>query len=57
MKHSLRSRIRITKRGKFLRRPMGVGHCKAKQNFKTKQRKRKMLQFEKVDLRSIKKQL
>ncbi|MBI5079313.1 hypothetical protein HZB06_01390 [Candidatus Wolfebacteria bacterium] len=30
MKKSISDRIRITKRGKILRRAMGIGHCRAK---------------------------
>ncbi|MDP3015181.1 MAG: hypothetical protein AAB698_01445 [Patescibacteria group bacterium] len=39
MKKSISSRIKITKTGKILRRPMGLGHCRAKK--RTTQMKRK----------------
>jgi len=41
MKKSLSKRIRISKRGKILRKAMGQGHCRAKK--RTTQRKRRKI--------------
>jgi len=41
MKKSISKRLRITKRGKIIRRAMGQGHCRAKKS--TTQRKRKKI--------------
>jgi len=41
MKKSISKRIRITKRGKILRKTMGQGHCRAKK--RTVQRKRRKI--------------
>lgn len=35
MKKSISQRIRITRRGKVIRRPMGVGHFRTRKNQKT----------------------
>ena len=42
MKNSLAKRIKISKRGKILRRAMGQGHCRAKKRT-TQLKRRKIL--------------
>jgi ribosomal protein L35 len=45
MKKSISSRIKITKTGKILRRPMGLGHCRAKKRTAQMKRKRGLKQI------------
>jgi len=56
MKNALAKRIKITKRGKILRRAMGQGHCRAKKRTVQQKRRKKFrgLEFGK---KMIKKQL
>ncbi len=49
---SVSKRIRITKNGKMLRRPMGVNHFKTRKTGRGIQNKRKMLSLDE-SLRSI----
>jgi len=57
MKHSIRNRIKITKTGKLLRRPMGAGHNKSKKGGRQNQAKRKTLMVNSTDLKMFKKYL
>jgi ribosomal protein L35 len=57
MKQSVRNRIKITKRGKILRRAMGLGHGMAKKSSQQKQRKQRKRQFKQVDVKMIRKYL
>lgn len=41
MKRSISSRIKMTGTGKLVRRPMGIGHSKAKKSGLVNQQKRK----------------
>lgn len=44
-KKSIQKRIKITKKGKVLRRPSHQGHNQAKKSSKLKQKKRKLVSF------------
>jgi ribosomal protein L35 len=54
MKNSVTNRIKITKSGKLMRRPMGQNHFKAKKTGKQNRMKRGVLAFHASDLRAIK---
>jgi ribosomal protein L35 len=41
MRKSFKNRIKITKKGKILRRRMALGHCRAKKTSQEKQDRRK----------------
>jgi len=53
MKQSIKSRIRITKTGKILRQPMGIGHSKAKKSRLQKRRKANQRQIHAVDVKTF----
>ena len=55
MKRSIRSRIRITKKGKVMRRKMGLGHFKAKKSRREQLRKKKPLALKSPNAKHIKK--
>ncbi len=57
MKTSIKTRIKITKRGKLIRRPMGVNHSKANKTGGQVRRKRKNLAVNSVDIRMFRKYL
>lgn len=57
MKKSVAARIKITKKGKIIRRQMGQSHCKAKKSGSQTRRKRKDLCVSPVDVRMFKKYL
>lgn len=57
MKNIIANRIKITKTGKLLRRPMGLGHNKSKKTGRQNQHKRKKLAVNAADLRMFKKYL
>ncbi|MEK7555104.1 MAG: 50S ribosomal protein L35 [Patescibacteria group bacterium] len=48
MKKSISTRIKITGTGKIIRRPMGIGHSKAKKSGVVNQQKRKSRNLEGV---------
>jgi ribosomal protein L35 len=48
-------RIKISKKGKIQRRPLGQNHCKAKLSGRQNQEKRRLLGFVKVDEKKLKK--
>lgn len=50
-------RFKITRRGKILRRPTGLGHYLAKQSGKTRRRKRKLVKVSKWETKKIRKLL
>lgn len=54
MKHSISDRIRITGSGKIMRRPMGIGHSKAKKSGVVNQQKRKDRGLLGINLKFIK---
>lgn len=49
VKNSIKSRIRVTKTGKLLRRRMGLGHFRAKKNSREMQRKERQTGFNIAD--------
>jgi len=53
VKKAVAKRIRITKTGKILRRPMAVGHFRAKRRGAETRQKRRLLQLSPVDRRSF----
>lgn len=54
---SVRSRIKVTKSGKFLRLPAGHGHLRGKKSGKFRRRVRKLVEVSKVDAKVLKKYL
>ncbi|HEY4475769.1 MAG TPA: bL35 family ribosomal protein [Candidatus Paceibacterota bacterium] len=57
MKNSVSDRIRITKTGKILRRPMGVNHFRAKKTSKQRMSKRGTRSLVTSDVRIFRKYL
>ena len=57
MKNSVSDRIRITKTGKILRRPMGVNHFRAKKTGKQRMGKRGTRSLVASDVRIFRKYL
>ena len=55
MKSSIADRIKITKTGKVLRRPMGIGHNKSKKSGQKNQAKRGRLEMNASDAKMIRK--
>jgi len=55
MKDSIRDRIKVTGSGKLLRRPMGIGHSKAKKSGTVKQKKRKRRNIHDTDIKTFQK--
>ena len=53
MKKSISTRIRITRTGKMVRRPMGIGHSKAKKSGVVNQKKRKSRNLEGIDAKFL----
>lgn len=53
-KKSITSRIKITKGGKLLRRPMGQRHFKAKYSSKSRRKKKGLIEISKVDKNLLK---
>ena len=53
-KESIRSRIRLTRTGKMMRRPMGVGHFKAKKTGKQNRMKRGVVMLKGADKKIFK---
>ena len=53
MKHAVTDRFRVTKTGKTMRRPMGIGHSRAKKTGKYRRGKRKTLTLAKADIKQI----
>ena len=56
-KDSIATRIKVTKTGKLLRRPMGQGHFKAKNTGKQNRQKRLMMRINPVDVKVFRKYL
>lgn len=54
---SLVKRFKTTKTGKFLRRPSGLDHCRAKKSGKRIRKSRKWIEFSKSEAKKIKKLL
>ncbi|OHB23258.1 MAG: hypothetical protein A2939_02245 [Parcubacteria group bacterium RIFCSPLOWO2_01_FULL_48_18] len=54
---SVAKRIKITKRGKLLRRPMGIDHFKTRKTSKALRAKRRSLQIHGADAKAFKKYL
>jgi ribosomal protein L35 len=57
MKHAVRDRFKVTKTGKVMRRPMGIGHSRAKKTGKYKRGKRKQQELHSADERQIRQYL
>jgi len=53
MKHAVTDRFRITKTGKTMRRPMGIGHSRAKKTGKYRRDKKKTLTLAGADVKQI----
>lgn len=54
---SISKRFKITKTGKFLRRPVGQDHYRAKKSGKRIRKKRKMVKLAKCEVKRMKKLL
>ena len=52
-KKSLAKRVRVTKNGKLIRRPLGVNHFKTRKSNKNLRDKRKARTFSKSDRQNI----
>lgn len=57
MKKSVATRIKVTKTGKLLRRPMAVGHNRSKKTSKQLQEKRKKFPLKENYFKEVKKLL
>lgn len=54
MKNNISDRIRVTKTGKILRRPMGIGHSRSKKTGQARQQLRKNIGVNSIDIRMFK---
>ena len=55
MKDSIRDRIKVTKTGKLLRRPMGIGHARARKSSRQLGRKALSREIGPMDVKAFKK--